>query len=164
MEHGHGGIPVVVLYQAINVGTLFLVLFFLLRKKVASALHERGTTHETKVKSARQVVEDAEKKNREVKSKIKTIETGRTKALEEARRNAEELKQKIIQDSKAQSEQLKQDAQRTVQYEFEKAKNDLRSEMLEEVLKASQANISTKATGKKLETLNKEFIDGVRVN
>ena len=163
MEHG-SGIPVVVLYQAINVLTLFSILFFLLRKKVVAALQGRLTTHEAKVKAARQVVEEAEQKNNEIKSKIHTIETTRSQALEEARRNAEALKQKMINDSKAQAEQMKQDAQRTVQFEFEKAKNDLRVEIMDEIIKASQANISQKTTDRKLEVLNREFIDGVRVN
>ncbi len=164
MDSSSGGVPVVVLYQVINVGALFALLFFLLRKKVAGVLAQRKEDYDTKVRSARQVVEEAEQRNSEIKNKINSIEASKTQALEEARESAKELKNGLVQDARLRAEQMKQDAQRAVQFEFEKAKNNLRAEVMEEVLRASQTNIAKNATEQKMEMLNKEFINGVRAN
>lgn len=157
--HHETGVPIVVLYQTINVLAIILVLFFMFRKKLAEVLIQRKKTYQEKVDSAKAVVQQAEEKFREIKNKIEAIETEKQQTLETAQKQAEEVKKKIIFEAQKQAEQIKKDMQATIQYEIEKAKNELHDETLEQIIKSAQNKIEDNMSERKQKVLNKQFIE-----
>lgn len=158
----HGdGVPIQVLYQAINVTILISLLYFLTRKKVAAYLIGRVETHEQAKQQAQKAVVDAEERHKEVSSKLKTLQETEEQMIERARNEALEMKSKLIQEAEALSRRMIEEARKTTTYEQEKAKQVLREEAFDMAMKQAKQAIEKNLTSNDHKNLQKQFVDSI---
>lgn len=159
---GHeGGIPFVVVYQAINFGLLIALLYGLTRKKVRVYFSSRLETHEQAKKSAQKAFDDAQERHAEVTKKLQTLHEDEQSSYEKAQADAMVLKSKLIHEAEQLAANIVADSKKTAQYEYEKAKQELRKEAFDQALKIARTDIEKNLTEKDQENLQRQFVDNI---
>ncbi len=159
---GHDeGIPIQVLYQAINFSILVGLLFFLTRKKVAAHLIGRLETHEQAKQQAQKAQTEAEELHKEVSSKLKTLQETEDQTIAKAQTEALEMKSKLILEAEQLAKRIVEEARKTTSFEHEKAKQQLREEAFELAMKQARSAIEKNMTNDDQKNLQKQFIDSI---
>ena len=161
VEAGHEGIPIQVLYQAINFSILVGLLYFVTRKKVTAHLIGRGEAHAAAKVQAKKAVDEAEERHKDLTSKLQSLQQTEEQTIRRAQNEAMEMKSKLIQDAEALAKRMIDDARKTTTFEHEKAKQGLREEALELALKQARDAIQNNVTKDDQKNLQKQFIDSI---
>ncbi len=133
-------------WQAVNLGILFIILFFALRKSVVESFANRRTSFLNQAEKTKAALKNAELALAEIKSKLSSLESGETKALENARHEANLIKTHIIHDSEVASAKMKTDLQQTLNNELEKAKNEINNLILSKAIGSVTKKITDKSS------------------
>lgn len=162
-EHGSGGIPSMVTYQAINFVLYVALLFFLLRKPVKSFFKGREDSFKQALIKAEAARAEAEKKRQEIQERLSKLESTADQSIAQARAEADSLKARIIQEAQEISTHLKEEARRTADLEIERAKVELRSELLNQAVALSQKMLVDKIADNDQKRLQTEFVEKIQV-
>lgn len=160
-EGQHEGVPVQVLYQAINFSILVGLLYFVTRKKVAEHLIGRGEAHAAAKVQAKKAIDEAEERHKDLTSKLENLHRTEEQEIRRAQNEAMELKSKLIQDAEALAKRMVDDARKTTTFEHEKAKQGLREEALDLALKQAREAIQKNVTKDDQKNMQKQFIDSI---
>ncbi len=160
---GHGGVPMIVAWQALNFTLFIALLYFLLRKKVRTFFAGRVETFQAKALQAKKDKETAESAKKSLVEKINELNQTEGEQIQRAEKEAELLKTKILKDADAQVAQIQKDTVLTVENEYQKAKGDVTREFLDKVLSGAKTQIGKDLSPEKQKDLGDEFLTKIRV-
>jgi F-type H+-transporting ATPase subunit b len=167
LAEGHGdphAIPVHSLgVQAFNFAVLFIVLFFLLRKTAAAHFAHRAKDYKEMVEKAETARKRAESERNQIRDRLQKLESSTEKNIEQAKREAQGLREKLVLEAKSLAEKLEQEAKRTAAAEIEKAKAELRQALLEQSIEASRKSLKSNLGTSEQKKLHSEFVDKIQV-
>jgi F-type H+-transporting ATPase subunit b len=165
-EHGvidHGGVPKVVLYQAINVLIIFLMGYWLARHKVTAFFKEKRKKYIEAQNKSKQALISAQNDHHEVKTRLDKLKSNKLDTLSKAKADASDLRKQILNDAELMAKRLENEAELAAKIELQRAKNELRDALLKEAFILSKRDISSKTTADDQKRLQKEFISKVEV-
>lgn len=162
--HGDGHIPWgTIQKQIFNFILVFGGLAFVLRSKVKAYYSSRAESFEKNAVVAKKAKEDAENQMREIHSRLEKLESGRTASVEQAKKDAEALKEKMQAEALALAKQLREDAEATAKNEVEKIKHELRDEFLSYALSHTREQLKQTVQEQDQKRLQNEFVDKIQV-
>ena len=147
---GHGAhsneIPSVVLWQVINLGILFGVLYYLLKDKVVNTFAQRQKDYLAEAEKTRRAQMEAEKAFLDIQRKLQDLQNTEGEALSRAQKEAKELKAKLVAEGQAMAQRIRHDAETNMSVEIQKAQTQLRNKVVSEAIQAAQ-QVLTKDIG-----------------
>lgn len=163
--HGaeHSGVPVVVLYQAINVAIILGAgIYFGKQKVVEFFLHKRTSFLQAQEK-AQGVLRQAEHEHHEVKTRLDKLKVTREESISKAKADAIDLRKQIVKDAQVLAKKLQDEALLSAKIEVERAKHHLKEQLIKEAFELSKKDLSSKATSDDQKKLQEDFISKVQV-
>ncbi len=158
----HHGVPkMAVLFQALNFGMFFLLLFFLLKGKVKDAFKNRETDFKAAKIKAEQLLAEAQSQKAEAEKKLKELEDTAASTIQNAKAEAEKLKASILAEANELSQRIKAEAEKSADFEVRRAKESLRKQLLEEAVKATREAISKNLSEADQKRLQGEFVNKI---
>lgn len=127
--------------QALNLGLLLAVLFFVTKKQIVEAFVGRQAKFNEQAVKTAAALKAAEQELKDIKDKLSSLEASEQSALRQAQTEAENVRQKLIQEAEGQAKKLKDDTSLIVTAEVAKARNEIRTQIIEKSLAAAQASI-----------------------
>jgi F-type H+-transporting ATPase subunit b len=158
-----GGVPKVLLYQAINIAIVVVGLVDYARDAVVDFFRERKLSYLAAAHKSALAREEAEKRFLDIKHKIAQLSTTEEHSLAKAREHAEEIKQQILAESKEVSLRIREEARLTVQLETKKAQRELREQLLKASFEAARAVLSKDIGGNDHQKLQGDFVKSIEV-
>jgi F-type H+-transporting ATPase subunit b len=162
-EHAEAGVPKVVLYQAINVVLVVILLTYLTRQKLRNHFEVRRENYIETLKKVERAKAEAEKKNREVKSRIEVLENTSAGSIARAQTEAKELQDKIISEAESLAKKIREEASRAAESEVRKAIESLREEVFKQSVEAAKSAMKQQIKAQDQERLQKEFVEKIQV-
>lgn len=146
-----------VAFQLISTFILFGIIAKFFYKPVINFLEKRKQKIENDIKEAGEKLSQADSLKFEYEVKLKEIEKEKTSILDEARSRAKQNEAKIIEEAKKEAEAIKNRAMLDIEREQEKAKEDVRVQIIEVASLLANKFISKSIDEKE----QKELIDSV---
>ena len=141
---------------------LVLVAFFFAYKPIKKFIQNRGDYIEGKIKDA----EEREKKSRTIveESEKTLLESKKSAALiiENAREDANKVKDEIVAEAKKEAENEKQKAKEEIAQEIEANKDAIHEEIVDVALKASSELLSREVNSKDNKRLLNDFVNDLK--
>lgn len=160
----HGGIPWEMLQkQAFNFVLVVGLLVYFLRAKVVEYFKLRVDTFEKQAILAKKAKQDAENQKHEMKNRLEKLQATAAQSVDQARREAEEMRKKIEAEALALATQLKNDAAETAKREVERAKAELKEEVLNLAMAQTREHMKTSVKETDQTRLQNEFVDKIQV-
>lgn len=157
------GIPAFVGLQAINFILFAALLFFFLRKPVASFFSGRKNAYRDALAKAQAARAEAEFKRQDIQARLDQLEATAEQTMITARAEAEALKAQIIAEAQKMAQHLRKEAQMTAQTEAERAKQGLRDELLAQAVELSRKMLSEKMAEPDQKRLQSESLEKIQV-
>lgn len=158
----HGGIPSVVLWQAINFSLFVGLLFFLLRKAVKEHFLGRREGFLDAVSRAAAVKEKAEEEHKEIRQRLDRLHSEAEQNAQRAHSEAEGLKKEILREADVQAQHIKLEALRMVEIEQDKALSTVRSEIIRQSMEKARKILDEKIQVEDHNRLQNEFVDKIQ--
>lgn len=118
-------------FQLLNTIILCAVLSFLLYKPVLNFMQKRKERIQGQIDSAEEQLKSANSLKAEYENKLKEIENEKNEILDSARLRASQREKQIIEEAKKEAENLKNRAMVDIQREQEKAKDEIKKQIIE---------------------------------
>ena len=115
-------------------GILLLIIYFGIKKSIVETFAKRQQDFLDQSEKTKAALLVAELELKEIKSKLALLESGESKAIENAKHEASLVKATIIKDAEAQAIQLKNEAELTIRAELAKAKNEINTAVLNQAI------------------------------
>jgi F0F1-type ATP synthase membrane subunit b/b' len=163
--HGHGGIPKVVMYQAINFAILCAILYWAGRKKVPAFFTGRYETFMKQATEAARIKKDLEDKKADLEKRMETLRRTSAQSLEDAKKDADKLYAQELEKARSNATQIGKDAANVLSIDAQKLTEKLRLEALAMSVAAAEEQLKTTAPAEKTK-LNTQFqqrVEGARV-
>lgn len=160
---GHGEIPFVVVYQAINLLILMVGLFIFTRKPIIEMFTQKRADFLAAKEKANSALQKAKDQHAEIQTRLSKIQSTQEETISRAKADAADLKKQILADADAMVARLKAEAQAAAQIEIQRAKNELREQLLTDSFEKAKKDISAKATVEDQVRLQQDFINKVGV-
>ncbi len=129
--HGEAGIPFDKIgWQAANLGILLVIIFFAVKKSIVDIFAKRQQDFLAQAEKTKSALKGAEAALEEVKSKLNQLESGETKSIEAARKEASLMMANMVKEAEHQSERIKAEAQNVIKTELDKAKTEISTTIL----------------------------------
>jgi len=160
-SHAEGGVPRIVLYQALNFFGLLIILFFVVKNKVGGFFAKRHETLTLALNEAKKQKQEAEKRHQEYVIKIQNLERDATVFIDQIKKDAEESKKRIIEEAIKLVEVVRQEAKRSAENEIEKAKAQLYDEVLQQSLDGARGLLGESIAENDQRRLQKEFVEKI---
>ena len=162
---GHSdGVPTdFIIAQAINFTLAGGLLIYLLKSKVVEHFKDRRASYTEFMSRAEKAMKEAEEQKKLFEDKLASLKQTEQDTLNQARSDAEEIKQRLVSEAKQTSEKLIEDAQKAAQFEVERAKAQLKDVLLEEAIKAANQALQQKVGDEEQEKLRSEFVSKIQV-
>jgi F-type H+-transporting ATPase subunit b len=160
---GHGEIPKVVYYQAINVGIIFIAGYCFGKQKIADFFHQKRQLFVDAQQKANKALDLAKHEHHDVKTRLDKLKHNRVDTISRANADANDLRKQIIADAELMAKKLKLEAEQASQIEIHRVKNELRDQLVREAFELSRKDINTKATAADQKRLQQDFINKVQV-
>lgn len=161
-HHGKG-VPIDVLYQAINVALILFGLVYFLKKPIAEHFKKRHEEYLALRNQAQATLEQAQSQYRELENRFNKLASEESQSIFKAQEEASERAREMLNDSVALAEKIKNEAKNTVLREFEKAKRDLTRSLLEQAFNKARGQINSKLTAGDQQRLQGEFVKRLEV-
>ena len=157
-----GGVPFVVVYQAINVVILFGGLFYFMKEPVILLFANRKSQYLAAATKAQTIRQQAEQDHSEIKSKLASLESSTEQSLAQAKQDAANMKTQMLAEAEALSKRIREEAKLAAQLEFERAKNKLREDVLRASFEAARASLGSKVSTDEHRRLEGEFLNKIQ--
>ena len=156
-------VPVVVLYQAINVAIIIIGSFYFGKQKVIEFfLLKRNKFLQAQEKSLIDL-RKAEHEHHEVKTRLDKLKITRDESLLKAKTDAIELEKKLIFDAHNMVKRLNEEAILTARIEKDRAKKLIREQLIREAFDLSKKDLLLKTSPEDQRKLQADFIEKFRV-
>jgi F-type H+-transporting ATPase subunit b len=129
-------------WQAANLGILLFAIVFYIRKSIVEAFVDRQKNYVAKAEKTKSALKEAEAALSEIKEKLSTLESNEQKSLENAKREATNLKETMIKDAEVAVEKLKKDAEMIIANELNKAKAEINAAIVDQAIKVTAQKLS----------------------
>ena len=144
--HGENTIPLTEIgWQAANVSLLALAMFFFLRNSVKETFAKRKSDFIDQAEKTKHALKLAENELKDTKTKLADLENGESKAIENAKHEANLIKANLIKEAEAQAAKIKADAELTIKNEIMKAKAEINAIVLNEAVILAKSKITSQA-------------------
>lgn len=161
---GSDGVPTdFIIAQVINFTLAGGLLIYLLKSKVVEHFKDRRASYTEFMSRAEKAMKEAEEQKKLFEDKLASLKQNEQETLNQARADAEEIKQRLVSEAKQTSEKLIEDAQKAAQFEVERAKAQLKDVLLEEAIKAANQALQQKVGDAEQEKLRSEFVSKIQV-
>lgn len=157
-HHAEGGLPTVVILQAINFFIYAGLIVYFGRGPISNYFKNRQAGFYTALKRADAARAEAQAKRSDIQTRLAKLEATRDESIQKAREEAAQLRQQIVNEAKALSEKLRGDAERTATIEIERAKLSLREDLLNQSIQMAQRILSDKMQDQDQKRLQEEFV------
>lgn len=134
-----------IMYQAINLGILVIIMFFMMRKSVVAMFKERYTNFHDQAAKTEAATQQAAAALSDIKNRINELQSSEATTVAKAQADAEALKNKMIQETEAQAAKLKADTKLIVAAELNNAKDEIRKEIINASIEIAKGNIKNAA-------------------
>jgi F-type H+-transporting ATPase subunit b len=161
--NAHEGVPMVVLYQAINVGLIVVGLFYFLRHKAGAFFAAKREEYIAAQDRAKSALTQAEHEHHDVHTKLIKLETTKQETLMRAKADAVELRRQLMIDAELIIKRVKEEAALAAKLEIERAKAELRNQLMNDAIAVATKEISNKSTNEDQLRLQQNFINKVQV-
>lgn len=156
-------IPVVVLYQAINVAIIIIgSIYFGKQKVIEFFLSKRNKFLQAQEKSQIDL-RKAEHEHHEVKTRLDKLKVTRDESLLKAKADAIELKNQLISDAQKMVKKLNEEAILTAKIENDRAKKLIREHLIRDAIELSKKDLMLKTSPADQRKLQDDFIAKVGV-
>ena len=140
---------------------MILIVSKFLMQPVREILQKRQDYVVNQVLKAEQMKEEAENQQKEVKQKIASLNVEASTILDEARKNAEVIKDKALKEIEEEKEIQHQNLLKQLEQEKENAKEEIRKEILDVALKATEIVLQREVNEKDNQAIVENFIKEV---
>lgn len=123
--------PGLVIWTTITFILVAVLLYVFAWKKIIEALDKRAEYIETNIKKAEEARVEAEQKLQEYENKLLDLKREAQEIIQEAKRDAENLKNEIIQKAKTEAEELRRRAQKEINLAKEAAIQEIHNYAIE---------------------------------
>lgn len=147
-EHGHHDDHVpwqAIGWQAVNLGILLVAIFIMIRKSIVEAFVNRRNEFVARAEKTKSALREAELALAGIKEKLSVLESGESRSVESARREAASVKSAMIKDAEAGAEKIKRDAQLAIGNEISKARAEINEIILTQAMSTATKNLADKA-------------------
>ncbi len=132
-------------WQAANLGILLLIIFFGIRKSIVESFEKRRQDFLDQSEKTKAALTAAENELKDIKSRMATLESGETKAMENAKHEANLMKANMIKDAEALALKMKTDAELSIQAELSRARNEINAIILNEAVSSAKQKLTATA-------------------
>lgn len=163
-HHGapHEGIPAVFYYQILNFSALLILIYFLVRKKVAHALLTKKADFLEKQSHAARAKAEALSKKNEIQARLATLLSQSEQSRVNAKTEAELLRAKLISDAQETEARLIKEASKAEATERLKAQVRLRDKLITESIASARENVKKSLATQDLERLQIDFVEKIQ--
>jgi len=148
------------LYRWINFALLVIILVVVLRRvPIKEYFSSRIEGIKKELDDLKKQRETAERKTRELESKLKAFEGERKEILEQYRADGLAEKERILAEAKERAKQILQQAEVSIRYEMQTAKEKLTQEVVALAAQRAEEIIAREMTDRDQDRLVDEFID-----
>lgn len=164
-SHGseHAEIPIVVLYQAINVALILGFALYFGRNKIKAFFLNKQSAFLAAQDRAQQVLRHAEQDYLEVKNRLDKLKITRGETIVKAKTDANDLSTQIISDAEVLAAKVRGEAHLSAKLEIGRAKSQLKDQLVREAFELSKRDLAAKATSADQKKLQEDFISKVQV-
>lgn len=161
-HHAEGGLPTVVILQAINFLLYAGLVVYFARGPISNYFKNRQANFYSAMKRADAARAEAQAKRSEIQTRLAKLEATRDESIQKARNEAAQLRDQIVNEAKALSEKLRGDAERTAMIEVERAKLSLREDLLNQSVQMAQRILTDKMQDQDQKRLQEEFVTKIQ--
>ena len=148
------------LYRFINFALLVIILFIVLRKvPLKEYFSSRIEGIKKELEDLKKQREAAERKARDLESKLKAFEGERQEILEQYKADGLAEKERILAEARERAKQVLQQAEVSIQYEMQTAKEKLKQDVVALAAQRAEEIIAREMTEKDQDRLVNEFIE-----
>ena len=130
-EEGHGGDPMTLFWQGLNLVILIGVIVYFGRGPLRAFMADRRLTIEQGIASAQHELAAAEQRLAECNQRVGALGAEIEEIKRSVRAQAENERDRLIADARSAAERIRRDAQLAVDQEGRRAREDLRAEAAE---------------------------------
>jgi F-type H+-transporting ATPase subunit b len=149
------------LFQLLNFGLLFFILYVAAWSRVTKLLDERAERIAQGLEDARAAEEARENAERERDKLLRQAQAEGQKALEEARQRGEEQGKQAAQDARQEAEQIRTQARTQAEVERNRILGEARDQIVDLAMAAAERLIGEALDDKKHRTVVKRFFSDV---
>jgi F0F1-type ATP synthase membrane subunit b/b' len=165
-HHAEGGIPKVVIWQALNMAIIFGYAYYKFGGKIADLFKTRNAEFLREAEKSKNVQQEAEKKLYDIRHKISNLESSTQESIERARAEAADLRRQLEKEAKQYAERIRREAETVAQVEIQGAKRALHEEVVRESIKMAKELLIKDVGQNDQQRLQDQFskhIDSVRL-
>lgn len=140
---------------------MILIVSKFLMKPVREILQKRQDYVVNQVLTAEKIKEDAEIKEKEVKQKIASLNVEASTIIDEAKKNAEVIKDQALKEIEEEKNIQHQNLLKQLEQEKENAKEEIRKEILDVALKATEVVLQREVNSNDNQAIVENFIKEV---
>ena len=165
---GHGGghgldehTIKMMIYQAINVGILFVALVYFLKDGVRSFFKDKHAAFLATAEKAQAAKRQAEAEHAQIQTQLTTLENTTNESVSRAKAEAADLRNQLVQEAQALAKKIQAEAQLAAQVEVSRARSTLREQIILEATKLAKETIQQKVSGEDHKRLQGDFIQNI---
>ena len=143
---------------------MILVVSKFLMNPVREILQKRQDYVLSQVKTAEKIKENAEIKEKEIQEKIDSLNVQASHIIDEAKKNAEQIKEKAFKEIEDEKIIQQQNLQKQLEQEKINAKEEIRKEILDVALKATEVVLQREVNSKDNQAIVENFIKEVNTD
>ena len=148
------------LYRFINFALLVIILFIVLKRiPIKEYFTSRVEGIKKELEDLKKQREAAERKARDLESKLKAFEGERQEILEQYKADGLAEKERILAEARERAKQVLQQAEVSIQYEMQTAKEKLKQDVVALAAQRAEEIIAREMTEKDQDRLVNEFIE-----
>lgn len=151
-----------IIFQAINVGIIFVALAYYLKKPLADFFRTKKESFMMESQKAEVNKKSAEQEHMNLKVRLSKLESTADESASRARAEAADMKNSMIAEAKLLSEKIKSEAALAAKLEIEKAKTQLKEQMIKEAMELSRSQLSQKVSNEDHLRLQGEFLTNIQ--
>lgn len=149
--------------QIVNFTIFFGVLVYFLRKPLRQHFSGKNEEFEGQRKKAEEARVQAERENFDIRNKLRQLEETAGSSLDEAKREAQDIKEKSMAEAKILAEKINEEAGLMTHFELFRAVNLLKQELVINATQMAEKNLTAEMTEKMQSRLNEDFLSKIEM-
>lgn len=147
-EHGaHSNeIPSVIIWQVINLGILFAIIYKYTKQPIIDFFTSRQKEYLAQAEKSQALFKDAEKEYLDIQHRLEALNSSSEDSINKAKQEALELKNQMIKDAEELAAKIKDEAKQAAKIESQKVYQKLHDKIVSEAITAAK-NVLTRDIG-----------------
>lgn len=143
-EHGaHSNeIPSVIIWQVINLGILFAVIYKYTKQPIIDFFSGRQKDYLSQAEKYKAIYKDAEKEFLDIKHRLEVLNKTSDESINKAKQEALDMKKQMIQDADEMANKIKEEAKQAAKIEAQKVYQKLHDKIVTESIAAAKSVLS----------------------